>query len=328
MSSSSTSRRSGVHSSRGRPTGSTTVASEGGSSMQDGMDEDTPHTNGIDHVDAIGDIDEALHEFDQRSFPLSHSAADAGIKASIDTNWPPYDSMLKDIINTLSEVAEQRADAISERKGDESDAKLARYDELCRQFIALQEETEVRKASLQDLRDRLTRREEVKDAPELYQKQVDQAMAELNGKTQRQRYGQSKLYERHRSKVWTALHDDDDPMPPLADIIPAQADEVEEETDDIAMYGASKQQYKCPLTLRIMVNPMKSKLCSHAYEREAITDYLGNTTKECPAGCHTKMKKNNLYEDPDFTRECKNFSRRQERRLQRDRTQTQAVCLD
>lgn len=296
--------------------------------MQNGMDEDTQHTNGIDHVDAIGDIDEALHEFDQRSFPLSHSAADAGIKTSIDMNWPPYDSMLKDMINTLSEVAEQRAEAINERKGDESDAKLVRYDELCRQFIALREETEVRKVSLQNLRDRLIRQEEIRNAPELYQNQVNQAIAELNSKTQRQRYGQSKPYERHRAKIWNALHDDDDPMPPLADIIPAEADEAEEETDDIAMYGAQKQQYKCPLTLRIMINPMKSKLCQHAYEREAITDYLGNASKECPAGCQLKMKKKDLYEDPDFTKECRNYSRRQERRLQRDRTQTQAVLLD
>lgn len=329
MSSSSASRRSGVHSSRGRPTESRTTVSEEDTSMQNGIqeDEDTVHTtNGIDHVDAIGNIDEALQEFDQRSFPLSHSAADAGIKASIDTTWSPYEPMLRDVISTLSEVAEQRADAISDRKGDETDARLVRYDELCRRFIALQEETEIRKAALQSLRERLLKGEQVKDAPELYQKQANQALLELNGKTQRQRYGQSKAYERYRSKVWQALNEE--PMPPLVDIIPAETDEVEEETDDIAMYGSSKEQYKCPLTLRIMENPMKSKVCRHAYEREAILDFLGNALKECPAGCRTKMKKKDLYEDLEFTKECKNFSRRQERRLQRERTQNEAVLLD
>lgn len=318
-----------MHSSRGRPIESTAITSEPETSMQNGMEEDenVVQTNGIDHVDAIGDIDEALHEFDQRSFPLSHAAADAGIKATIDMNWPIMDTSLKDWISSISDIAEQRADAISDRKGDESDAKLIRYDEICRHLIALREETEIRKGKLQNLRDRLSKGEQVEDAPELYQREVDQAINELNGKTQRQRYGQHKLYERYRSKIWSALNEG--PMPPLIDIIPAETDEVEEETDEIAVYGgASKAEYKCPLTLRIMQNPMKSKVCQHAYEREAILDFLGNSLKECPAGCRTKLSKKDLYEDPDFTRECRNFSRRQERRLQRDRTQNSAVLLD
>lgn len=328
MSSSSTSRRSGVHSSRGRHIGNSSNGSEGDGSRQNEMDinENRTNTNGIDHLDAIGNIDDALEEFERRSFPLSHTGTDSTIKANIDSGWQPVDSVLKEMINTITEVAEQRADVLAERDGDESDRKLIRYDTLCRQAIALQEETSIRKSALQLLRDRLAKGEKVEDAPEVYQKQVDSILNEVNGKTQRQRYGQSKAYERYRSKVWQPLNKD--PMPPLIDIIPAEIGEVEEETDEIAVYGTSKAQYKCPLTLRFMENPMKSKKCQHAYEREAILDYLKDISRDCPAGCRIKMKKTDLYEDIEFTRECRKTAKREERRLERTRTQTETVSLD
>lgn len=44
------------------------------------------------------------------------------------------------------------------------------------------------------------------------------------------------------------------------------------------------EQTKCPLTLKDMVKPMKSKICGHNYEQEAIMQHIsrGRGRAKCP----------------------------------------------
>ena len=49
--------------------------------------------------------------------------------------------------------------------------------------------------------------------------------------------------------------------------------------------GKSVKSVKCPLTLKLMEVPMKSKVCGHSYGKEAIIQYIGRARqKKCPLG--------------------------------------------
>lgn len=186
------------------------------------------------------------------------------------------------------------------------------------------------------------------DAAGMYDARVAELAAAYKAKSRRARYGQNKEYEQYRSRVWDALHEE--PMPPLVELLSggggggggggaesaalAGADDEQEDDDeddeDIVAYGSSAQNYKCPLSLQIMINPLKSTVCTHAFERDTILDYLGGPgrTRPCPTQCAARLNKTTLVEDAAFTRACRNHARRVERRRQRQRTQHQATLLD
>ena len=130
-----------------------------------------------------------------------------------------------------------------------------------------------------------------------------------------------------RDSYQGALRDDE--MPPLVDLLPPEADEIDEDDDDdVVVYGGDRQRFKCPLTLQIMVDPLKSTICQHAFEKQNILAYLDNTTKQCPTGCPARLNKRSLVEDIGFTRACRKFARREQRRRETQRTQAQATLID
>lgn len=228
--------------------------------------------------------------------------------------------------------------------------RLNKLDSLFLQFLDLKKEASFRRQALTELRQKIESGEEVTDATELYTGKVHDYRSAYLSKTKRQRYGASKQYEKFKSKIWDAMHDDNDPMPPLTDLIDAESGEEDEETDEVAIFGGATQNYKCPITLMVMVNPMKryvlifhlsilskptltppltsSTVCRHSYERDAIFEYLGSATKPCPAGCQSKLNKRQLVEDAELTKACRMYARRKERRRERDRTQAEATMLD
>lgn len=118
-------------------------------------------------------------------------------------------------------------------------------------------------------------------------------------------------------------------MPPLGDLLGGEGEQSSDDDDDeVAVYGGTRHNFKCPLSLQIMVHPLRSKVCQHAFESEAILNYLGGATKPCPTQCQAMLQRSKLVEDPSFTRACRNHARRVERRREREREQNQATLLD
>jgi SUMO ligase MMS21 Smc5/6 complex component len=127
--------------------------------------------------------------------------------------------------------------------------------------------------------------------------------------------------------VKAALREDD--MPAMTDLLPHEANDGEDDDDDdIVAYGGDRHKYRCPISLQTMVEPIKSTVCPHAFEKRSILEFLGNSTKPCPVGCGKSINKKTLKEDPLFTSACRKFARREQVRKETQRTQVQATMLD
>jgi hypothetical protein len=127
----------------------------------------------------------------------------------------------------------------------------------------------------------------------------------------------------------SALREDD--MPAVVDLLPkasGDAADNDDDDDDIVAYGVDRQKFKCPLSLAIMTDPLKSTVCQHAFQKEAILAHLGNSTRPCPTGCNANLNKKTLVADPHFTRACLKYARREESRREKEKTQQHATMLD
>lgn len=105
----------------------------------------------------------------------------------------------------------------------------------------------------------------------------------------------------------------------------------ESDDDDDIEVGGVTQDYKCPLTLTPLQDPMTSyasfftlhdypsfnhitnsrKVCKHSFSGAAIREYLSRGVKKCPAtGCNKRITLADLKEDRALERKVKEHARR------------------
>lgn len=62
---------------------------------------------------------------------------------------------------------------------------------------------------------------------------------------------------------------------------------------------AGKPSLKCPLTQRLLEDPVKSPECGHVFSRAAIQAVSRQDNMQCPvAGCNRKLSMRRLQPDP------------------------------
>lgn len=105
-----------------------------------------------------------------------------------------------------------------------------------------------------------------------------------------------------REKVWS-IHHQGQPMPnantqPMGD-------------EDIVMSQAPAEKTKCPLTMKEMVKPMKSKVCGHNYDHDAIVQHInrGRGRAKCPV-CGQPISKGDLEHNTVLEHSIKRKNRR------------------
>ena len=95
-------------------------------------------------------------------------------------------------------------------------------------------------------------------------------------------------------------------------------DQNQEEDDELAIVdngvGDSFNKLKCPLTMALMEDPVRSKVCQHSYSRNAMYQHL-RTTKhtKCPVpGCiNNKMTMNELEDDTETKMRVRRYKKRE-----------------
>ncbi|XP_020606483.1 E3 SUMO-protein ligase NSE2-like [Orbicella faveolata] len=106
-----------------------------------------------------------------------------------------------------------------------------------------------------------------------------------------------------REKVWN-IHHQGQPMPTA---------ETQQglEDEDIIMSQVPAEQTKCPLTLREMIKPMKSKICGHNYDHDAIMQHIsrGRGRAKCPV-CGQLLTKTDLEHNTVLEHSIKRKNRR------------------
>ncbi|KAL3421848.1 chromosomal organization and DNA repair protein [Phlyctema vagabunda] len=99
-------------------------------------------------------------------------------------------------------------------------------------------------------------------------------------------------------------------------------DDSEDEDEDMIIAGITTS-LKCPLTLKLMVEPYSSNKCPHSFEKGPIVEYVrkeavvynpdprrrapmtGPKTVKCPqAGCEAMLGLNDFHADPLLKRQC------------------------
>ncbi|CAK7267646.1 hypothetical protein SEPCBS57363_002692 [Sporothrix epigloea] len=100
------------------------------------------------------------------------------------------------------------------------------------------------------------------------------------------------------------------------------ADNGAEDEDDDLVVQREVISLKCPLSLVTMVDPYRSKLCKHTFERDAIIEYLRggppatrNLPKKCPqTGCEVEYTAADLVPDTVTRRRIQHAAQVEKRR--------------
>ena len=125
--------------------------------------------------------------------------------------------------------------------------------------------------------------------------------------------------------------------------MPAEDGDESDDEDDVQVGGVT-QDYKCPITLTTLVNPMTSyafpvlelsqllrrywfsrQLCRHSFSGEAIREFLKNGPKRCPAsGCNKQIALRDLKDDKQLARKIRDVARREQMR-ERDESDIEEI---
>ncbi|KAL1950256.1 hypothetical protein VTO73DRAFT_5380 [Trametes versicolor] len=242
------------------------------------------------------------HPLDKNQAPRIHGMS---------TDW----GILRDKVHQVGygftrEIAASVAEFTEGEKGEKA---LGQIDTLMRELLDTEFELTAHEKVLDDMHQKLLKNEKIEGVADMYGKGVQEMLEEYKHKTARQKYAKSDHYQKFKQAVHEVQHPDA-ALPPLTDLIPAEDGDDSDDDDDVQIGGVT-QDYKCPLSLTILVDPLTSKLCGHSYSAAAIKEYLGyprSNRKECPAtGCKKEISMANLEPDKDLAKRAKEAARRE-----------------
>lgn len=95
-----------------------------------------------------------------------------------------------------------------------------------------------------------------------------------------------------------AGHGENEPMPALKELLPAEEGDADDSDDDLQM-GGVVVSFKCPLTQDYFDKPVRSKTCKHVFSADAIAQHLQNShAGRCPvSGCAETLRSSELVPD-------------------------------
>ena len=121
--------------------------------------------------------------------------------------------------------------------------------------------------------------------------------------------------------------------------------DASDDDDDIEVGGVT-QDYKCPLTLTPLEDPLTSyaarftiddspdlnhstnsrKTCKHSFSGAAIREYLAHGMRKCPAtGCNKKITMADLKADKGLERRARDHARREAMRAEEDEVDAEII---
>ena len=167
---------------------------------------------------------------------------------------------------------------------------------------------------------------------EIYEARVQERLAAYIIRTTRQKYARDPAYIEFRSRVWE-VHSEG-AMPPLQDVIPMESGDEgtnDGDEDDDIVVGGRVQNFRCPISASLLVDPVINVRCQHVYSRANIEEYLRRDSRPtlCPeSGCEASVSASTLRNVPGLQRRVDRFARQLARREERRGTQSDAVLLE
>lgn len=217
-------------------------------------------------------------------------------------------SLVKDVAISLADVMEV----------DQSVKALHGVDAIMRELLDIDQEMLSHEETLKELHQKLMLGERVEGVMDRYENAVNEKMDQYRSKTSRQKYGSSEVYTQFRECIFE-VQNPGAPIPPIKEFIPREHGDISDDDDDLEIGGVT-QDYKCPITLTTLVNPMTSKVCGHSFSGAAIQEYLQKARADgiaCPAaGCKKRLTMAMLRSDKDLEKKIKIAARQRQRRAE------------
>ncbi|KAJ6619482.1 hypothetical protein B0H10DRAFT_2025844 [Mycena sp. CBHHK59/15] len=197
--------------------------------------------------------------------------------------------------------------------GEEAQEGLEQLDRIMKGLLDAQAVMTGHSNVLNDILQSVARgQESITDATGRYNMLVDEMNADYDKKTTRQKYAKNQQYIEFKEAIYEVDHSGS-AMPPITDFIPQEpGDESDDDDDDVVMGGVT-QEYKCPLMMTLLEDPVTSSVCKHSFSSVAIKDMfrVNRGAQRCPAaGCSKKFTLADCKPDPELARKVKAHVRR------------------
>ncbi|GAA5860407.1 hypothetical protein JCM8547_000294 [Rhodosporidiobolus lusitaniae] len=261
--------------------------------------------------------------------PIDLKQGDAKLKGLI-VQLNMMQKQLRDVANGLGDVAGEMAESLSEQHvNDEYDEdallklyfdnpSLAGLDGEFRSVLDKIKENEIRVSIISDIRGRIVGGHQISDVYKLYEQKARGPLDEYGAQTPRQKFLSHKQYKEFTEQVWEQLTNGG-AVPNVKRFLPRE-DADEEESDDELEIGAQQQNYTCPLTLEIFVDPYSSTVCPHSFSGDDIKDLIRQNggSVQCPnSGCPKRLTLANIERDTALNKRVEAH----QKRLREGRTQ-------
>ncbi|KZO92654.1 hypothetical protein CALVIDRAFT_601300 [Calocera viscosa TUFC12733] len=260
----------------------------------------------------VGDADAAqdIKPFDPATW--TNRAVDPGSERQVKSFLAGWSMPSGDAEEKATNLLADTARALEEAGGD--DELAAQLEASIRKIIDAQHLIRAHTTTLDDLRQKLLRKEKLSDIAEKYTDGVTSSNQAYQQKTTRQKYIKEDSYFKFREGVWQGQNGDNDAMPPdfIRKALEHENGDDGESSDDEIAIGGQTQLLKCPLTLRYLTACLTSKKCKHSYSRDAILQYLDGGQDSCPAtGCDQRVTREDLEENRQLEKMAKRAQQRE-----------------
>ncbi|KAF5369473.1 hypothetical protein D9758_002536 [Tetrapyrgos nigripes] len=206
--------------------------------------------------------------------------------------------------------------ALADTTNDETAQKsLLTLENLLKGFIDTQAEMRLHTEALEDITQDIAKGDQVDDPIKRYEAGVEAKKEKYEHKTSRQKYAKDEFYKQFKTDIYE-VHHPGEAMPPVTNFIPKEDGDDSDDDDDLEIGGVT-QDYKCPITLLPLQNPVTSEICGHSFSKEALKQmFMGSkAAKKCPAaGCNKSFTYADCKDNKPLEKKIKAFERRQKRK--------------
>ncbi|KAJ7043978.1 hypothetical protein C8F04DRAFT_1027764 [Mycena alexandri] len=221
---------------------------------------------------------------------------------------------VEEVMHQHSPFITNAATSMAEVAGEEAQEGVAELDRVMKDLLDIQALMKGHSKVLSDIIQNVATGEDITNAKETYLSLVDDMNAEYDKMTTRQKYLNNEQYVNFKEGVYDAEHSGS-AMPPMTDFIPREEGDESDDDDDVVMGGVT-QEYKCPLLMTILKDPLTSSVCKHSFSGDALREYFKSArgALKCPtSGCSKKFTLAECQPNPDLIRKIKAYERRQKR---------------
>ncbi|KAG8764036.1 hypothetical protein FRC12_008324 [Ceratobasidium sp. 428] len=198
-----------------------------------------------------------------------------------------HDQLYSQAIEAMTDTAVMLADALPTGEDPFDDKEIKRIQESLLELLDMQHISALHLDALDnEIRKPVGNGRKIIDPAAIFEAGVEQRVESYKAQTARQKYGKSKAFKSFIEGIWESGHSE--AMPPVTQFLPREDDDPEDSDDELEVGGVT-QDYKCPLTLQIYVDPLTSTVCGHTFSAEAIREYV-KKHDNCPGtGCNARI---------------------------------------